>query len=124
MVTMDCIALEKILIRGVIGVNEWERKLEQDILVSLKLFLDLKPAGISDKIDDTLNYRALKLEIIRGVQNAKRFTLEALAADIARMCLKHGKVERVRVKVEKPGALRFTQSAYIEIERIPGDFND
>jgi dihydroneopterin aldolase len=43
--------------------------------------------------------------------------VEALAEDIARISLEQPRVRRVRVRVEKPGALRFARSVGVEIER-------
>jgi dihydroneopterin aldolase len=43
--------------------------------------------------------------------------VEALAADLARLCLETRGVEKVRVRVEKPGAVRFSRSVGVEIER-------
>ncbi len=46
-----------------------------------------------------------------------RFTLEALAEDIAQLCLEDPRVLKTTVRVEKPGAVRFSQSVGVEIER-------
>jgi dihydroneopterin aldolase len=43
--------------------------------------------------------------------------VEALAADLARICLEAAGVEKVRLRVEKPGAVRFSRSVGVEIER-------
>ena len=48
---------------------------------------------------------------------SQRFTIEALAADIVSICLSHSGVKSARVRVEKPGALRFASSVGVEIER-------
>jgi dihydroneopterin aldolase len=48
--------------------------------------------------------------------------VEALAADIARLSLDEPGVIKVRVRVEKPGAVRFSQSVGVEIERTREDF--
>jgi dihydroneopterin aldolase len=44
-------------------------------------------------------------------------TVEALVADLAELCLEVARVEKVRVWVEKPGAVRFSRSVGVEIER-------
>ncbi len=50
-------------------------------------------------------------------ETVQRQTVEALAADIARVCLEEPGVQKVRVRVEKPRAVRFSKSVGIEIER-------
>jgi FolB domain-containing protein len=118
----DRIEIKDLLLRGIVGINDWERKNRQDILINITLFGDLSPSGESDDIADTINYRTVTKKIIEHVENSQRFTVEALAADIARICLGEVGVGRARVRVEKPGALRFARSVGVEIERSSEDF--
>lgn len=113
----DRIEVKDLLLRGILGINDWEREKPQDILINLTLFCDLSRAGESDSIDDTVNYRSVTKRIIRHVEQSKRFAVEALAQDIAEICLEERGVLRARVSVEKPGALRFARSVGVVIER-------
>ena len=113
----DRIIIKDLLLRSIIGINDWEREKAQDILINIVLFGDLKSAGSSDKIEDTINYRTITKQIITHLEGSKRFTVEALAHDIAQICLRSEGVEKARVRVEKPGALRFAKSVGVEIER-------
>jgi FolB domain-containing protein len=117
----DRIEIKDLLLRGIVGINDWEREKPQDILVNITLFTDLRRAGASDDLTDSVNYRTLTKQIIAHVESAGRFTVEALAADVARLCLETPGVQRARVRVEKPGALRFARSVGVEIERQAGD---
>jgi len=119
----DRIEIKDLLLRGVIGINDWEREKPQDILINITLFADLRAAGRSDDIADTVNYRTLTKQIIAHVESAGRFTVEALAADVARMCVQTPGVQRARVRIEKPGALRFARSVGVEIERTAADLD-
>lgn len=119
--TEDRIEIKDLLLRGILGINDWEREKPQDILINLTLFADLKPAGASDAIDDTVNYRTIAKQVIDHVEHSARYTVEALAEDIARICLGTPGVERVQVRVEKPGALRFARSVGVLIERKASD---
>ncbi len=113
----DQILIKDLLLRGIIGINDWERENEQDILINIVISGDLSCAGASDSIDDTINYRTITKQIIKHIEQAKRFTVEALAQDIAGICLQNKSVLKARVRVEKPGALRFAGSVGVEIER-------
>ena len=117
----DRIEIKDLLLRGILGINDWEREKPQDILLNITLFTDLGAAGVSDRIEDIVNYRSLTKQVIEHVEGSARFTVEALAADVARICLADTRVARVRVRVEKPGALRFARSVGVEIERSAGD---
>lgn len=113
----DRIIIRDLLTRGVLGINDWEREQPQDILINLTLVSDLRRAGFSDDIADTVNYRTVTKAILAMVESSTRYTVEALAADIADLCLRDPAVTRVRVRVEKPGAVRFARSVGVEIER-------
>ncbi len=119
--SQDRIEIRDLLLRGIVGVNDWEREQPQDILINITLFADLHRAGLSDDIHDSVNYRTVTKKIIQLVETSQRFTVEALAADIARICLQEPGAERVRVRLEKPGALRFARSVGVEIERQAED---
>ncbi len=119
----DHIIIRDLLLRGIIGINNWEREKKQDILINITLSCDLRAAGESDKIEDAINYRTLTKKIIAHVEESAKFTVEALAADIAKLCLGTEGVQRAQVRVEKPGALRFAKSVGVEIDRSQGDFD-
>ena len=114
---MDRIIIKDLLIRGIIGISERERAQRQDILVNIILFGDITAAGKNDDINDTINYRTVAKKTIAYVERSARYTVEALASDIARFCLEEPGVAGVQVRVEKPGAVRFAQSVGVEIER-------
>jgi FolB domain-containing protein len=113
----DAILIRDLLVRGIVGVNDWEREERQDVLVNVTLFTRLDRVLESDRLEDSVNYRTVAKRIIAHVESSRRYTVEALAGDIARICLEFAGVERVRVRVEKPGALRFARSVGVEIER-------
>jgi FolB domain-containing protein len=119
---MDKIIIKDLLLRGIVGLNDWEREKTQDILINLTLFTDTRAAGESDNPDDILNYRTVTKAIINYVESSSHYLVEALAAAIARLCVVDYGADRVIVRVEKPGALRFSSSVGVEIERERADF--
>ena len=117
---MDEIFIEDLLIRTVIGVSEREREQPQDILVNITVFTDTKKAGRSDSVEDIVNYRTLAKKVVAHCDDVHRYTVEALAADIADICLSVPEAAGVRVKVKKPGAVRFSRSVGVIITRMKG----
>ena len=114
---MDQTFIKDLLVRGVIGISEKERAQPQDILINVILFGDITRAGQTDDIEDCINYRTIAKKIIAHAESIQRFTVEALATDLASLCLENPAVRKVRMRVEKPGAVRFTASVGVEIER-------
>lgn len=114
---MDQVFITDLLARGIIGIDDWEREKPQEILINIRMTADLHQAGISDSIDDCVNYRTITKKVLHHAETAGRFTVEALASDIANICLEDTGVQKVLVRVEKPGAVRFSRSVGVEIER-------
>ncbi len=114
---MDRIFIRDLVARGIIGINDWEREKPQEMLINIVLSADLHKAGESDDIADSVNYRTVAKRVLAHAETAGRLTVEALAADLARICLEEPGVQAVRVTVEKPGAVRFSRSVGVEIER-------
>ena len=114
---MDKIIIRDLVARGIIGLNDWEREKPQEILINIVMYTDLQMAGANDDISDSVNYRTVAKKVMAHAESAKRLTVEALAADLARLCLEEPGVQKVEVRVEKPGAVRFARSVGVEIER-------
>jgi len=51
---MDKIIITDLRASGIIGVKSPERDQPQTLLINISLFTDLKPAGLTDNIDDTV----------------------------------------------------------------------
>ena len=114
---MDQICIKDLHLRTIIGINEEERRNRQDVLINLLLDVDMHAAGESDDIDQVVNYRTITKRIIQLVETSRFYLVEKMAAEIAVICLEDPRVERARVTVEKPGALRFARSVGVTIER-------
>jgi D-erythro-7,8-dihydroneopterin triphosphate epimerase len=119
----DQIHIHDLLLRTIIGINEEERRDRQDVVINIDLHADLRSAGASDDIRDSVNYRTLTKQVIQRVEESQFYLVEKLAAEIAAICLEDPRVERVQVRVEKPGALRFARSVGVEIDRTRADLN-
>lgn len=114
---MDQVFIKDLSVRGIIGINNWEREKIQEIVINIVLFTDTRRAAVSDNLDDCVDYSAIAKKAQAHTEKARRFTVEALANDLASLCLDEPGVQKVRVRVEKPGAVRFSRSVGVEIER-------
>ena len=119
---MDKVIIEDLLVRSIIGINPDERVNKQDILINMVLFTDIRTAAASDDINAAVNYKSVAKRVFKHVEESSDLLVEKLSSDIARIVLTEFDVKRVRVRVEKPGAVRFAKSVGIEIERSLEDF--
>jgi FolB domain-containing protein len=114
---MDEVFIKDLTVQAIIGVYAWEREKPQNILINIRMFTDTSLAARTDNIDDCIDYGAMTRAIVALVENKSRFTVEALAEEIACLCLEHPSAKSVIVRVEKPGVVTGTASVGIQIER-------
>ena len=114
---MDKVFIEGLRVRGILGIHDWERVTPREIVISATLFTDTRAAAQSDDIADCVDYSATAKKIRAHAESAARMTVEALANDLAAICLQDPKVQKVIVRVDKPGAVPESASVGVEVER-------
>ena len=118
----DRILIRDLLVRTIVGINDWERENRQDVMINLELTFDIRAAAESDDVDKTLNYRTLTKRLLQLAEESSFLLVEKLATEIARIAVQEFHAQKVQVRVEKPGALRFARSVGVEIKRSAEDF--
>lgn len=106
-----------LLVRNIIGVDNWERQKKQDIVINLRIFSSVASAANSDFINDTVNYSTITKEVTEFTENTQFKSVEGLAEGIATVCVEKCKVKSLILRVEKPRALLMAASAGVEISR-------
>jgi|TARA_B100001971_G_C18173569_1_gene528606 FolB domain-containing protein len=114
---IDTIRIEQLELSCLVGVNPWERLTKQQITVDVELDVDLSPAGASDTIADTIDYRTIVNKIVSEIDDSKFALVEALATRIAEICLEDDRVLSAEVTLRKPGAIQDASSVGVIIRR-------
>jgi dihydroneopterin aldolase len=114
---MDIIYLHNLKIECIIGIWEWERRIKQTIIFDLDMAADIRRAAATDRIEDTLNYKAVSKRLAEFVGNSQFQLVETLAEKVAELLLTEFKLQWVRVRVNKKGAVRGATDVGVIIER-------
>jgi D-erythro-7,8-dihydroneopterin triphosphate epimerase len=114
---LDRIHILDLKLRCIVGVFAEERREKQDVILNLTLYADLRKAGRSDELADTVDYKTIKKKVIALVEASSYQLVERLAERVAEVCLEDRRVKKVEVFLEKPGALRFARSVGVAIAR-------
>lgn len=114
---MDIIFLHDLRVETVIGIWGWERKIRQTVAIDLDMSADIRKAAASDSVEDTLNYKLVAKRVQQFVADSSFQLVETLAEGIAETVLGEFDVAWVRVRVNKPGAIRGARDVGILIER-------
>lgn len=115
--SLDRIYIRDLHTRCILGIFPEEREKPQEININILLYADLRKAGETDAIEDTVDYKEVKQRVLAYVESSACFLVEKLAREVADICLASPGVEQVTVTVDKPGALRFARSVAVEITR-------
>ena len=113
---MDIIYLNDLRIEAVIGLWEWERKIRQTVAIDLEMSADIRKAAATDSVEDTLNYKLVAKRLQQYVGESSFQLVETLAERIAGIVTDEFGVAWVRVKVNKPGAIRGARDVGVIIE--------
>jgi len=114
---MDIIYVRNLKIDCVIGAFEWERRIRQTVAIDLDLAADISRAAKSDRLEDTVDYKAIAKRLIDFVGQSEFHLVETLAERIAEIIRKEFAVAWVRVRINKKGALRHATDVGVVIER-------
>ncbi len=98
---MDRILIEDLRVVGLIGAMAHEREAPQPLRIDISMGVDLRDAGQSDDLDDTVHYGLVAERVTHLVTDSKYVLLERLAAEIADLVLAFDRVEEVDVTVTK-----------------------
>lgn len=112
------VRIKNLKLKTIIGIDDWERKKKQNIVINIEYEIKDSKAHKSDNINDTLNYRALNKEVIKFVKSSRFYLLEKLVSEILKIILKDKRVVRAKVEVDKPKALKYSDSVSIEMSKM------
>jgi FolB domain-containing protein len=114
---MDKIIIKDLHVNGIIGIYDQERITPQEIIINVVMYTDTRKAAETDDISLCVDYEKVAGKLKAHAISAMRLTVEALAEDLARLCLETPMVKKVNIRVEKTQAIAYTRSVGVEIER-------
>ncbi len=115
---LDRIHIFDLEVDGILGIKPDERINKQTLRVNVTMWADTRPAAASDDIDDAVNYRTVTKAMIAHIEQGEPMLVERLIQELADICFATDhRIEHVRVRLEKPGALRHADSVGITIDR-------
>ncbi len=118
----DVILLEGIQVPAALGVTAAERRMRRPVRLDLEIARDLRDAGRSDNIRQTIHYKRV-FEVVEDVAgNQQHKLVEALADRIARAVLEKFDADAVTVSVRKPTPIAgVLESAGVRVTRTRDD---
>jgi dihydroneopterin aldolase len=117
----DRIFLRDLRTEVIIGIFDWERRVKQTISIDLEIPADVRRAAATDRIEDTVNYKALAKRVLSFVEASECQLVETLAERVALLLLEEFDLDWVRLTLNKPGAIRSSRDVGVALERTRAD---
>lgn len=112
---MDKLEIIELKVATKIGIHAWEQSIIQPLIIDLDIFYDVSKCN--DSIETTLDYDKLCQLITLFVSENSFQLIETVAEKICELVKKEFKVEKLLVKVCKPGAIKNAKNVCVVIER-------
>jgi len=114
---MDIIYIHGLELATIIGIYDWERAQKQPLILDIDIGTSFAQAIQSDDIRDCINYADVAEKITLFADSHSFQLVEAFAEQIAQFILREYHARWVRIKLNKPQAIKNAQSTGIVIER-------
>ena len=116
---MVFILIDDLRVMTIVGALPHEREIAQPVRIDLSIGLDLRNAGLSDELADTVHYGLVCERVSAMVRDSKDVLLERLAGKVADVVLEFDLVEVVDVRLTKlrPPIAEEVQSTAVAITR-------
>lgn len=114
---MDRVFIEGLEVITTIGVYDWEKEIQQKLVLDLELAHDNRPAASTDDIKLALDYASLSSRVTEYVQTHHFELVETVAENVAALIRDEFGVPWLRLKLHKPGAVVNARSVGVQIER-------
>lgn len=118
----DAIVISGLKISARVGVHRWEQAMPRPLLLDMELLLDLRRAGASDRLTDTVDYAAVAQLACALAVERHYALLESFAENLAAALFAHFPLRGVRLQVAKPGAVADLRTVAVRIERSARDY--
>jgi 7,8-dihydroneopterin aldolase/epimerase/oxygenase len=116
-IKMDTLHIHDLKLPTCIGVHAWERQVQQTVLLTLELGIDVARAAATDDLADALNYDALCQRLITFSAESEFQLIETLAERLAMLCHTEFGVTFVKLTLHKPHAITRARMVGVSIER-------
>ncbi|CAG9261568.1 dihydroneopterin aldolase [Paraburkholderia unamae] len=117
---MDIVFIENFIGQTVIGIDSSEQDVAQPVRMNLAIGVPVLRACSTDRIEDTVNYAAVRGALHALLASHGVRLLEALAEAVARLLIVEFGAHWVRVAIAKPDKFEDVAAVGVVIERRRG----
>ena len=116
---MTIIRVKDLSLRTLIGFKPHEKKHKQDVIIQIELEVDTSAVEHNDDYQskDFYDYRSMTKSIIKLVEESQYDLLETLTSRVLEKIMSNRLVNKAKVEIEKPNALRYSRTVSVEMSK-------
>lgn len=111
------IKIKNLKLHTIIGVFEWEKTVDRQIIINAEITTNHTKALVSDDISDAIDYDLIIVKIKTIVANNKFELVEKLAQTVMDAILQDTRITKCKIEIDKVGVVENVDSFSITIEQ-------
>ena len=120
--TKRTIFIKDFIIHEIIGIHDYEKAKKQKIKFNIVIDVNQNTLPNEKDLRSIINYENITKQLESLVKNKKYNFLESLAEDSFVEIFKDRRINSVKIKIEKPDAIKNASSAGVEIFKSRSDY--
>ena len=120
--TKRTIFIKDFIIHEIIGIHDYEKAKKQKIKFNIVIDVNQNTLPNEKDLRSIINYEKITKKLENLVKNKKYNFLESLAEDSFVEIFKDKRISSVKIKIEKPDAIKNASSAGVEIFKSRSDY--
>ena len=120
--TKRTVLIKDFIINEIIGIHKHEKNNKQKIIFNIVIDVDKNTLPNENELSSVVNYEKItnKLQVLLKSKNYN--FLESLAEDSFKEIFKDKRINSVKIKIEKPDAIKNASSVGIEVFKSRNDY--
>ena len=120
--TKRTIFIKDFIIHEIIGIHDYEKAKKQKIKFNIVIDVNQNTLPNEKDLRSIINYEKITKKLENLVKNKKYNFLESLAEDSFVEIFEDKRISSVKIKIEKPDAIKNASSAGVEIFKSRSDY--
>ena len=99
-----------------LGIYDWEKNFEREIIINLELEIKNSIALKSDKIEDTVDYELIYNQIKQLIYSKKFNLIEKMAQEIVDLIMLDSRINKCKIEIDKMNIFEEVRSCAVSLE--------
>ncbi len=109
--------IKNLRLKTAIGVYDWEKNFDREIIINLEIETDFLSAFQSDQLEDAIDYNEIAQKVKKFIHENKFNLIEKMAHSLLAEVMSDFRIKKCKLEIDKVGAIDFVDSASITIEQ-------